>query len=254
VTPWYEESFGRDYLARYPHRDIAEARADVAAIVDLIAPPTDAPLLDLCCGAGRHLQALHEEGFTDLTGIDLSQPLLDVARSQLDANGGTEIRLLRSDMRRIPFRGRFETILSLFTSFGYFGEAEEDEAVLRAAYGALRSGGAFLMDTLNRPWTIAHLTPRTEETIDGIRFSIAREISPDGLRVKKEIRIEPRDEPPKVYRESVRMYAVDEMRAMLERSGFIEVRFHGALDGRPYGSTDPRMVAVAHKPPTREVA
>jgi ubiquinone/menaquinone biosynthesis C-methylase UbiE len=254
VTQWYEESFGRDYLALYPHRNVAEARANVAGILELIAPPRDAPLLDLCCGAGRHLQALHEAGFSDLTGIDLSQHLLDVAGRRLKANGATKIRLLRSDMRRIPFRERFETILSLFTSFGYFSEIEEDEAVLRAAYGALRPGGTFLIDTLDRPWTVSHLTPHGEETIDGIRVATTREISPDGLRVEKEIRIEPPGEPPKVYRESVRMYVADELRAMLERSGFVDLHFHGALDGRPYDSTHPRMIAIARRPTQREIA
>jgi len=253
VTHWYEESFGRDYLALYPHRDIAEAHADVAAIVDLLAPPKHEPLLDLCCGPGRHLQALHEAGFVDMTGIDLSQPLLDVARRQLDAEGGTGIRLLQSDMRHIPFRGHFETILSLFTSFGYFSETGEDEAVLVAVYDALRPGGTFLMDTLNRPWTVAHLTPRSDETIDGIRVAITREISPDGLRVEKEIRVEPENESPKVYRESVRMYAIDEMCTLLERSGLVDVRFLGALDGRPYDSTSPRMITVARKAPSEDV-
>ena len=254
MTQWYEESFGREYLALYPHRNIAEARADVAAILDLIAPSRDAPLLDLCCGPGRHLQALHEAGFSDLTGIDLSQYLLDVAQRRLHVERETGIRLLRSDMRQIPFRERFETILSLFTSFGYFHETGEDEAVLRAAYGALRPGGTFLLDTLSQPWTVSHLAPRSEESLDGIRVAIARGISPDGLRVEKEIRIEPPDGPPKVYRESVRMYAVDDMQAMLERSGFVDLRFHGALDGRPYDSTSSRMIATARRPSPREVA
>ena len=254
MTHWYEESFGRDYLALYPHRDIAEARKDVAAIIDLIAPLKDEPLLDLCCGAGRHLQALAEAGFVDLTGIDLSQHLLDIARRRLDTAGGTEVRLLRSDMRHIPFCGHFGTILSLFTSFGYFSEAREDEAVLRAAYGALRSGGAFLMDTLNRSWTVAHLTARSEETIDGIHVAITRRISPDGLRVEKEIRVEPESEAPRVYTESVRMYAVDEMCTLLKRSGFVDLCFHGDLDGRPYDSANPRMITVARKPPGKEAA
>lgn len=252
MTHWYEESFGSDYLALYPHRDIAEARADVAAIIDLIAPANDQPLLDLCCGAGRHLQALNEAGFADLTGIDLSPALLDVARRRLDAQGGADVRLLRSDMRRIPYRDHFETILSLFTSFGYFSEAGEDEAVLEAACAALRPGGTLLIDTLNRPWTIAHLAPHSEETIDGARAVISRGISHDGLRVEKEIRVEPEGESPTVYRESVRMYAVDEMRTLLEQSGLVDVRFHGALDGRPYDSAAPRMIAVVRKPLSEE--
>jgi len=252
VTVWYEKSFGRDYLALYPHRNAAEARSDVAAIADLIDPPKDEPLLDLCCGAGRHLLALHEAGFDGLTGIDLSQSLLDVARQQLDAVGGAGVRLLRSDMREIPFSDHFATILSLFTSFGYFSKTEEDEAVLRAARGALRPGGTFLMDTLNRAWTVEHLIPRSEETIDGVRVAIRRALSPDGLRVEKETRVETESEPPKVYHESVRMYTADEMRKMLVRSGFVDARFFGGLDGRPYGAASPRLIAVANRGPREE--
>ncbi len=248
MTDWYEEAFGRDYLALYPHRDIAEARADVAAIIDLIAPPKDGSLLDLCCGAGRHLVALHEEGFTDLTGIDLSQHLLDVARRRLDAKGASKVRLLRSDMRHIPYRGQFETILSLFTSFGYFSETTADAAVLRVACNALLPGGTLLMDTLNRPWTIEHLSPRSEESLEGAAVLITRAISPDGLRVEKEIHVEPKGEPSRVYRESVRMYTADELRALLEGAGFADVRFHGALDGRPCDADSPRMIAVGHRP------
>ena len=226
----------------------------MAAIVDLIDPPRDGPLLDLCCGAGRHLLALHEAGFSDLTGIDLSQVLLDVARRQLDAVDGAGIRLVRSDMRQIPFADHFATILSLFTSFGYFSESEEDEAVLRAARGALRPGGTFLMDTLNRPWTIDHLVPRNEETIDGDRVVITRSLSPDGLRVEKETCVKEGGEPPQIYRESVRMYTAAEMREMLDRSGFVSVRFHGGLDGRPYDDASQRLVAIAETAPNDEDA
>ncbi len=246
MTHWYEEAFGKDYLALYPHRDLAEARGDVAAIIDLIAPTKDEPLLDLCCGAGRHLQALHEQGFADLVGIDLSQQLLDVARRRLDAKGASKVRLVRSDMRRIPYRVHFETILSLFTSFGYFSETSADAAVLRAAYEALRPGGTFLMDTLNRPWTIAHLSPRSETSIEGADVTITREISPDGLRVEKEIRVEPKGDVPKIYRESVRMYTAEELRALCEGAGFSDVRFHGALDGRPCDADSPRTIVVGH--------
>ena len=49
MSTWYEESFGYEYLELYAHRDAAEARADVEAIVYLLNPPKDEPLLDLCC-------------------------------------------------------------------------------------------------------------------------------------------------------------------------------------------------------------
>jgi len=248
VSPWYEAAFGEDYLALYPHRNLAEAKRDVRGIIDLIDPPRDQPLLDLCCGAGRHLHALHESGFSDLSGVDLSGHLLDVARRRLDEIGGTRIRLERSDMRTIPYKNGFETVLSLFTSFGYFVESTEDEVALRAARYALRPGGTFVIDTLNRTSTIAELDPTSGRTLDGVRVRIARSVSPDGLRVEKETRIEPDGEAPRIYRESVRMYSVDEMGDMLIRAGFVDVRFFGALDGRAHDDASPRMVCVARRP------
>ena len=62
MTAWYEHAFGREYLALYPHRDDTEAERDVRSIIDLIVPNKDEPLLDLGCGAGRHLVALHRAG------------------------------------------------------------------------------------------------------------------------------------------------------------------------------------------------
>ncbi len=248
MTDWYEQAFGRDYLALYPHRDDAEARSDVAAIFRLIDPPASEPLLDLCCGAGRHLVALLEAGFTDLTGIDLSEHLLDVAQHRLGGSNSDRVRLIRADMRQIPFRSQFATILSLFTSFGYFNEPTEDEAVLHSVYDALRPGGTFLLDTLNRVRVIEDLEPLSERTIDSTHIRIERRISDNRRRVEKTIRIEGEGETPKVYHESVRMYAAEELHALLERARLIDVRLHGALDGRPHDATSPRLIAVARKP------
>jgi len=254
VTHWYERSFGSDYLALYPHRDLAEAREDVAAIGDLIAPSRDEPLLDLCCGAGRHLLALHEAGYTDLTGVDLSSVLLDAARAGLRAGGADDVRLVRADMRRIPFRDRFQTILSLFTSFGYFDLEDDNLETLRSAYRALRPGGTFVLDTLNRPWTIAHLAPRAETMIEGRLARITRSISPDGRRIEKTVELTPGGEVPRSYRESVRMYSADELRTLLDRAGFAGVRLYGGLDGRPHDADQPRMVAIGRRSSRGEVS
>jgi SAM-dependent methyltransferase len=243
--PWYKESFGRDYLALYPHRDESEARCDIADLVALIDPPRGEPLLDLCCGAGRHLVALCDRGFRDLTGLDLSADLLDVARERLSGRTDCRIRWIRADMRHIPFADHFQTVLSLFTSFGYFPESSEDEAALRSVFSALRPGGAFCLDTLDRDHTLAHLVEHEEKRIDGRTLAITRRVSADGLRVEKRTRI--LSAPQAEFRESVRMYTSEELHDMLERSGFVDLRLYGSLGGEPHSSGSSRMIAVARK-------
>jgi SAM-dependent methyltransferase len=248
VTPWYVDSFDRDYLARYAHRDDQEAASDVASIEQLLGLSPQDQVLDLACGAGRHLLALHRAGFSALTGLDLSQPLLDVARRRLDEAGAHAVELIRSDMRRIPLRAAFDTILSLFTSFGYFATDAENERVLQAVWDALRPGGMLLIDTLNAPATRASLIRAEEFCDDRGDVCISRNYDPDLRRVDKVTHIRRPGLAPRRIEESVRVYDGDELSGALHRHGFGHVACYGSLDGAPYGPASPRLVAVGRKP------
>ncbi len=247
MKPWYEDAFGRDYLALYPHRDNAEAERDVHAIINLIRPYKNDDLLDLGCGAGRHLVALFRAGYTRLVGLDLSQQLLTVARERLDEIGAGSVELARSDMRSIPYSGRFATALSLFTSFGYFDNMTEDEEVLVGVNRSLKDGGTFLIDTLNRDFVIANLVPREEKTLKIGALSIERRLSDDHTRVEKKTHLVKQDGTERVFHESVRMYTALEMESMLRRSGFGELRRYGSLRGDPHRADSERLVVVAKK-------
>ena len=126
MTAWYEQSFGCEYLELYAHRNAAEARADIEAVVRLLDPPREEPLLDLCCGACRHMLVLREMGFTHMVGLDLSEELLDVGAADLQECAGLddldedEICLVQSDMRHIPYENHFATVLSLVYLFWVF--------------------------------------------------------------------------------------------------------------------------------------
>ena len=247
MTAWYKRSFGRDYLALYPHRNEAEADRDVAAILKLIAPPRDRPTLDLCCGAGRHLVSLARAGFSHLTGLDLSGQLLATARQRLASEGADTVRLIQGDMRDIPGEVCYQTILSLFTSFGYFETDHEDARVLHSAYRVLFPGGTLLLDTLNRSQVVASLVPKEERFTEDLHLQIERRISGDEQRVEKTTRVTQPGSPETVYRESVRMYTREEIEDMLNDSGFDLPRFYGSLAGDPFSPTASRMVFVATK-------
>ncbi|UCF09635.1 MAG: class I SAM-dependent methyltransferase [Candidatus Bipolaricaulota bacterium] len=248
VTPWYVDSFRSDYLERYAHRDDAEADREVRAICRLLGLEPTCPLLDLACGAGRHLLALHRIGFLALTGIDLSADLLAEARRRLDESGGSSVRLVRADMRRIPFRHAFEAVLSLFTSFGYFAADRENEAVLDATRDALRPGGTLLIDTLNAPAAIDALVRDEEiECAEG-SVRVRRRYDPVSRRIEKTVHGVSDGRAARPIRESVRIYDGGELRALLEGAGFCEVTCYGSLDGTPYTPTSARLVAVGRSP------
>jgi ubiquinone/menaquinone biosynthesis C-methylase UbiE len=253
MTVWYEESFGCEYLELYAHRDVAEAQADVEAIVRLLGPPKDEPLLDLCCGACRHVLILRELGFTDIVGLDLSEELLQVGSQELvragaeGAESSSSVRLVHSDMRSIPYQDYFATVLSLFTSFGYFEQDAQNQAVFEAVYEALKRGGQFLIDYMNREHVIANLVERDEKVLPGRRVYNFRCLTEGCQRVEKSTTVVTDAGETREFHESVRLYSRDEMVDMLTQSGFVDIRTYGSLEGQPYELQSPRLVVVAQK-------
>jgi SAM-dependent methyltransferase len=254
MSPWYEDSFGYEYLELYAHRDEEEARSDIEAIVRLLDPPRDEPLLDLCCGACRHLLVLREMGFTQLVGLDLSEELLEVGACQLASERAVASRrpcpgveLVRSDMREIPYRDHFATVLSLFTSFGYFQRDEENTEVFHGVLHALRPGGQFLIDYLNRDYVIAHLVERDENTLADRHIENVRCLTEGCRRVEKTTTVTTADGRVREFHESVRMYSRQEMIEMLRAAGFVHPRCYGSLDKDECSVESKRLILVAEK-------
>ncbi|MBN1937263.1 MAG: class I SAM-dependent methyltransferase [Anaerolineae bacterium] len=251
AKPWYEASFGKEYLELYAHRDEAEAHADIKAIVDLISPPRDQPLLDLCCGAGRHLASLVELGFTSLVGLDLSHELLHVAERRLHPSDGCadgKILLVRADMREIPYQNHFAAVLSLFTSFGYFDDDAQNQAVFGAVYRALRPGGTFLIDYLNRDYVVDNLVECDSKELPDRRIDNVRCLTEGCRRVEKTVIVTIADGRQRTFHESVRMYSQAEMIDMLRAEGLVDIWTCGSLNGECFECGSERLILVAKKP------
>lgn len=203
------------------------------------------PVLDIACGAGRHLSALRGRGHAAY-GIDLSRPLL------ASAGGRLAPVVVRGDMRRLPFRaGAFATALSMFTSLGYFRTPEEDAVVLAEAARVLKPGGAFVLDYLNAEWTRRHLVPEGERAAGPYRVHERRRIAtgPDGLdRVEKTMVIEEGPGRAMTVREEVLLLDRADLTRLLEAAGFEVFDCLGDYDGSPFHPSDtPRALLLARR-------
>ena len=180
---WWESWFGEEYLDLYPHRDLAAARREAEfALAHLPFPP--GPVLDLCCGTGRHSIPLAEAGAPPV-GLDYSAPLLDLARRR-----DRHTLLVRGDMRALPFQdSSFRTVVNFFTSFGYFRTESENRAVIEEIERVLRPGGAFLCDTFGRDHVLARLVSEERCSRSGKEYRIRRSWDPSTSRLEKEIEV-----------------------------------------------------------------
>jgi SAM-dependent methyltransferase len=237
---WFRSAFGELYGTLYPHRDDAEAAREARALAALLGPADDGrQVVDLGCGAGRHLAALRDLGWT-VTGLDLSPQLLARARRRPGLSG----RLVRGDLRRLPFRAAFDVALSLFTSFGYCDD-EANAAILREFAATLRPGGRLVLDHLNPPALARNLLPESERRGPGCRILERREIR--DRRVRKEIEVIWDTGRRERLIEDVRLYLPEEMATLLARAGLREARFLGSLRGEPLAAESERMVVLARR-------
>ena len=242
ATEWFATWFDSPHYHRlYAHRDVAEAAAFVDGLIARLNPAAGARMLDLGCGAGRHARRLADFGF-DVTGLDLSADSIRLA----NANAHERLRFARHDMRE-PFGvERFDYVLNLFTSFGYFDTAEEHLAVVRNVSTSLKPGGVFVLDYLNVKLAEAQLTPY--ETIErgSVRYAISRRS--DAWHIFKAITVEQDGATSLAYEERVARFSREDITLMLALYGLTVETVSGDYALRPFDvETSPRLIVIARK-------
>ncbi len=248
TEPWYVSAFGIHYNDLYHHRDEEDARRAIEFLRrDQASAAPAGPVLDLCCGSGRHcVEWLRGNGDSPLmVGLDLAPNLLGDAARAVRAEG-LNLSLLRGDMRRLPFSDRsFHLVFNLFTSFGYFHDEAENEAVFSEVARILdRPDGHFVFDHINPDWLKTHLVPRSERTTPGgMVVRETRSVDEEKSRVQKLIEFQIQGKPHEIH-ESVRFYELAEIRAMAARAGFALKTAFGDFDGSPLTPDSPRAIYI----------
>jgi SAM-dependent methyltransferase len=202
-------------------------------------------ILDLACGPGRHSVTLAMRGFR-VTGVDLSPFLLAKAKERAEV-AGVEIEWIHDDMRRFSRSEAFDLCLSMFTSFGYFENKEDDITVLRNIHDSLVSGGTCLIDVVGKEWLAKHFLPTSSRELnDGTLMIQRREIYEDWSKIRNQW-ILLKDGKAKEYRFHHTIYSAQELKDRLIEVGFDSVIIYGDLDGSEYGPDARRLIAIAQK-------
>lgn len=208
---WWSEAFQAEYLEIYAHRDDGSAQREVAGISQRLNKNTG-PILDACCGNGRHAAALRESGF-DVYAFDYSKDLLDVARERSQIAG----RLFQADIRHLPFKHTFAAITLFFTAFGYFND-EQNARVLHDLAGALQSDGLLMLDLPDPEHVRTTLVPSSEKhTASGLQIQEQRRL--EGHYVAKDVLISAAGALKRSYTERVRLYERDELIGLAAQAG-----------------------------------
>jgi ubiquinone/menaquinone biosynthesis C-methylase UbiE len=202
-------------------------------------------LLDVPCGQGRHAHLLAEAGF-DVDGLDYSADLLAVARER---GTGKMLRYTRGDMRKMPTKWskRFDAVLNLFTSFGFFAHPSDDARVIREFARVLKPGGVLVWHGGSRDGVMSRFLAKDWWTAeDETLFAQEREFDPlSGVLTVRSTWRRGRKYGDREHR--LRLYTATRLSELCADAGLLVEQAYDAFEDRPLRRTSSEMLLVARK-------
>ncbi len=239
---WFESWFGSPYYKiLYQNRDEQEAQAFVETLLGHLAPPASSRMLDIACGEGRFAVQLAEHGY-DVTGIDLSHPSIEKAKSfEHD-----RLHFYVHDMRMPFYINYFDYAFNFFTSFGYFAHDRDHLLAARSFANGLKKGGTLVVDYLNRDYVLDRMTPEAVIQRGSYTFDIKKRLERN--HIIKDISFIDADHKPRHYTESVAAFSLEDFIGIFNKAGLSLEQTFGDYQLNAYDKQQsPRMIMIFKK-------
>ena len=171
--------YARYYDAVYDEKPYARECDVVEQVVATALGPGPWRILDAGCGTGSHAVELARRDH-DVTGVDRSDAMLEVARSKPDAR---DVRFVQGDIRTLDLGETFDVAVCLFGVLSYQLTPADTAAALRSLRAHLQPGGILAVDYWYGPAVlIIGPTAKQREWTDGHR-RVVRTATPLGVEV-----------------------------------------------------------------------
>lgn len=175
------DAYAKYYDAFYQDKDYP---AEAAFVLERLQSHGCSPrsLLDLGCGTGRHCLAFVGR-VPEVVGLDLSQRMIDEARTRTAATGtaphvppSPDFQL--GDVRSARLGRSFDAVVSLFHVMSYQTANADLTQAFATAAAHLAPGGLFLFDFWHGGGVLSDLPERRERTLRHGGSSITRVATP----------------------------------------------------------------------------
>jgi len=102
---WWRHIFNANYLRTDGDvvNDETITAQEVQTFMSVLGVDKDTPILDLCCGQGRHVLEMARLGYWNVHGMDRSHYLISRARN-FARKGSLTISFREGDARKLPYR------------------------------------------------------------------------------------------------------------------------------------------------------
>ena len=124
---------------------------------------TSLQVLDLGCGTGSHDEILASKYGYQITGVDLSPRMIEIARKKAIPN----FEGIVGDIRNFEVKRSYDVVISMFHVLSYITSMDDLVNVFKRVGNALLTGGIFIFDTWYTPGV---LTEKPEVRIREFTF------------------------------------------------------------------------------------
>ena len=222
-----------------------KAKKEVNFLIQSLGLKKRQSILDVPCGTGRHSLAFAKRGYF-VVGLDINDVCLKKARE--NCRGIKNIQIKKGNMAQLAWaRGKFDILVNMFSSFGFFKTEEENRKVLKGFIQTLKPRGKIVIQTINREWVLKNIIPfHWEETS---QFHIVSKRKYD-LKTKyveaHQAFLYKKSKLFEIHYCRVRLYSISEMKTLLKQSGLKKIQVFGSSSGKPaqrYDSSHPIYIA-----------
>ncbi len=247
-----------DYDQIAPFYDIEHAHFDEdVSLYHNYAEMCSGPLLELACGSGRLLVPLASEGY-ELTGVDSSRSMLDLAQHALEEAGVAEqCTLVQESMSNMHLGRKFSLAYLALGSFAHVYNRKEQRQTLATVHDHLTLGSRFILDISNADVRYIEqlsgqvLHQGTWKCEDGSFLS--HFVSPASSQSKHLLELthfyDQHKQGDAVHRTvtTTHLYLFDknEVELLLEEAGFEIIDVFGDYEMSPFELDSPRMIFIA---------
>lgn len=234
--------------------NVSEETAVKNAVVErLLKERNVKTVLDMTCGTGSQVFYLTQRGY-QVTGSDFSPALLEQARQRAKAHN-LDLTFIDGDMRNLQV-GKFDAVITMFNAIGHVSKPDFAKTI-QNIHANLNNGGIYIFDIFN-------LAAITDEVIDSFKMDIQTTKNDANIRnqqhseVDRENRlltshdhytITKEGSEPEIYTNSfsLQIYTADELKEMLEKSGFEVVHQYDLYGNEFIADKTLNILTVARK-------
>ena len=185
--------------------------------------------LDLGCGTGSLTTLFADKGI-EMTGIDLSEDMLMVAREKAE---GRDILYLNQDMCEFELYGTVDFIVSSLDCINYITDKRDLLKVMKLVNNYLDPGGLFIFD-INTPYKLEHIIGNNTFILENDNTFCSWQNEYDKKRKICDFYLTFFSEEGGMYHRfdeehSERAYSIDEIKSVIESAGMKLLNVYDAM-------------------------